>query len=174
MLSVAEPFARALRSLPASVKTIVMVMVDGAVVIIAMLMARALRIPDAILPPHGTLHLHLIGPVASIVSMALFGLYQSASRGHSMRIEQRIVLAQLAATVFWVGYLQLFELKSFPRSIPGIFLAMAAVGLVIERRFATYVLAPKKQLLPRRERLPVFIYGTGTDAIRPFPARGAV
>jgi FlaA1/EpsC-like NDP-sugar epimerase len=142
-----------------------MVAVDAVLLSLIVFVSRLLRIPDSPWPENDSLHLHLFGPVASILALGLFGLYATASRGHSMRIEQRIALSQIVAATAWVLYLVLFDFVGFPRSIAGIYPALATVALVLLRRLAAQMLAPKDQRLPSRERTPVFIYGAGPEAL---------
>jgi FlaA1/EpsC-like NDP-sugar epimerase len=154
-----------LTELPAPTKIAIMIAVDAIVLCGAVFASRFLRVPEFPVPNAGTLHLHLFGPVASVVALAWLGLYGTASRGHSMRIEARIVVGQLVACAAWIFYLQFFNLDGFPRSIAGIYPALACVGLVMVRRLAVTFLAPQSGKLPTRERTQVFIYGAGPEAM---------
>ena len=154
-----------LTELPTFAKVGIMVAVDGLVLCVVMLISRYLRIPDVPFPSLQTLHLHLFGPLASIAALASLGLYSTASRGHSMRIEQRIMLGQVMAAAAWIFYLQFFSLEGFPRSIAGIYPTLAAVALIFVRRVAVSILAPKTGILPVRERASVYIYGAGPEAM---------
>ena len=160
-----QGFGEYLTEFSAPAKIAIMVVVDAVVLSLAVFASRFLRIPEFPIPDAGTLHLHVFGPVASLVALALLGLYGAASRGHSMRIEARIVLAQLAAGVAWIVYLQFFDLEGFPRSIAGIYPALATVALVMVRRLAVAFLTPQAGMLPKRERAQVFIYGAGPEAM---------
>ena len=160
-----ENFGNFLTELPASAKIAIMITVDAVILCGVMLASRFLRVPESPFPELSTLHLHLFGPFASIVALAWLGLYGTASRGHSTRIEARIVLGQFIAGVAWILYLQFFNLQGFPRSIAGIYPALATVALVMVRRLTVAFLAPQVGKLPTRERTQVFVYGAGPEAM---------
>ncbi len=154
-----------LRELPPAAKVAVMLIVDAVVLCGVVVLSRILRIPDAAWPDFSSWHLYLFGPFISLIALGALGLYATASRGHSMRIEQRIVFAQIVAAIAWVFYLMIFDFQGFPRSIAGIYPAMATVALVGVRRVAAKLLTPRASHVPVRERTSVFIYGAGPEGL---------
>ena len=154
-----------LKLLPPPLKLFVAISADFTAVLLAMLAARMLRVPNDIWPPMGTWYQHLSGPIFSILALIAFGFYRTAARGHSMRLETHIAMSQIVAAIMWLLYLKFFGLNGFPRSICGIYPVFAMVFLVISRRLALFLLNPAENGKNKAPKVPVLIYGRGQDMV---------
>ena len=154
-----------LKLLPSPLKLLIAGAADFAVLLAAMLAARMLRIPYDFWPPENTWHLHLSGPIFSMLTLIGFGFYRTAVRGHSMRLERQIAVSQVVAAILWLVYLRFFGLYGFPRSIVGIYPLFATVFLVVSRRLARFLLNPTENGRGNAQKIPVLIYGKGQEMI---------
>ena len=145
-------------------KMIIVAVADFAVLSLAVLAAYALRLSALELPSEDRVHLYLMAPVLSIMSALLFGIYRSSSRSYSMSLEKRLVISQLVVPLVWAFTLLFLGAAGFARSTVLIYGALSILAMVALRRVAAWALSkPQAHGVPRKEQVPVIIYGAGRE-----------
>jgi len=105
-----------------------------------------------------------MAPVLSIMSALLFGIYRSSSRSYSMSLEKRLVISQLVVPLVWAFTLLFLGAAGFARSTVLIYGALSILAMVALRRVAAWALSkPQAHGVPRKEQVPVIIYGAGRE-----------
>jgi FlaA1/EpsC-like NDP-sugar epimerase len=160
-----EKLALELRELPSAMKIAAVAAVDFASLNIVVFLAYTLRVSLLEFPPAETLPQYLVAPVISIGSLALAGLYGASARSFSRMTEVKLVLSQIAVPAVWALVLLGLGTIGFARSVVFIYLGLSILILVMIRRIASWFLDDGAQSVPRRERVPVLIYGAGRQGV---------
>jgi FlaA1/EpsC-like NDP-sugar epimerase len=147
-------------------KAIIFLGADFVFLIVTVLVSYILRFSSFGFPEKRLL-VYLVGPLLSILFIALFGVYRSVSRNYSTQIEKRIIFSQLFVPPIWALILFFVGTAKFPRSIVGIYFVMSIFVLIALRRGAAWLLRIGKTGHPERNRskIPVVIFGAGREGI---------
>lgn len=147
-------------------KYLIVALADFFVLTGLVFVAYALRISRLELPPQGSLALYFIAPCLSVASASVAGLYRFSSRSYSSHMDKRLVLSQLAVPVLWSLLLFLRGAEGFARSTVLIYAILSIVGMVMLRRGAAELFkAGQRSGLPRREQIPILVYGAGREGV---------
>jgi FlaA1/EpsC-like NDP-sugar epimerase len=162
---VKEKFGASLREWPNTMKVAAVALVDLVALACVVLLAYMLRISLIALPPSGFTAHYLVAPVLSIGALAAAGLYGASARNFSRTTEVRLVLSQLLVPPAWALVLLGLGTNGFARSVVFIYVILAILVLIAIRRIASWVLDDGAGAVPRRERIPVLIYGAGRQGV---------
>jgi FlaA1/EpsC-like NDP-sugar epimerase len=148
-------------------KILSVALADLLVLTFAVLCAYALRVSDFQLPQWEKLPLYLVAPILSIISAGLAGVYKSAARSFSHDGERRLLYSQLVVPLVWAFLLLFLSAGGFARSVVVIYSVFAVLLMILMRRIAAAIFSMENSdSLPRREQVPVIIYGTGRHGIQ--------
>jgi UDP-N-acetylglucosamine 4,6-dehydratase len=147
-------------------KVLIVLCVDFGCLSAAVLLAFMLRVSSLELPPTGFLWLYFLAPFLSILSLAAFGIYGSASRAYSFHIERRIAYSQIVVPPAWALILVFLGTNGFARSVILIYGILAILVLTTLRRLAALMFKQDMPVIPRKERISVLIYGAGQEGIQ--------
>lgn len=145
------------------VKIAIVILVDLSLLMLGVMLAYMLRISLVTLPPQPSMPLYLVAPFLSVLCLGLIGVYNSASRNYSSQVEQQILLSQLAVPPLWALIIVLLGSGGFARSVVIIYFILAIILLTSVRRLAAWFFRSGDGFVPRRERIPVLIYGAGAE-----------
>jgi FlaA1/EpsC-like NDP-sugar epimerase len=165
-LSFLNPVFQIMREQQLGVKIAISGLVDFVLLVAVVASAFMARVSDFRLPDQSVLPLYLVAPLLSVFFLFVMRIYSAAVRNHSNVNELRIVYSQLLAAMAWVVILYIYGVSGFARSVVGIYLAFAIIGLIVLRRFASYLLQETAAIGPSRSRIPVLIYGAGPEGSR--------
>ncbi len=152
-----------LRERPMFSKIAIVLLCDFVALMSMVFLAYILRISAIDFPPRDSIFLYVIAPFLSIASIALMRVYGAASRNYSSHIEWKLVVSQLLVPPAWALVLVYFGTNGFARSVIGIYFILAIFALASIRRLAANVFGSSKQITPKKERIPVLIYGAGRE-----------
>jgi FlaA1/EpsC-like NDP-sugar epimerase len=128
------------------------------------LIAYSLRVSDLTLPPKSSLPLYLAAPFLSVTFAALLNVYGAAVRGYSTSVEKRIFVSQMLVLPIWIALILIVGATGFARSTVLIYGLIAPAIMISLRRFAAMSFALMDlNSKPRKERVPVIIYGAGRE-----------
>ena len=144
-------------------KVLIVACADLAGLTAAVILAYALRISALELPRTEALPLYFIAPIMSVISAAVFGVYASASRSYTTHVERRILNSQLLIPPVWAIVLLTFGAVGFARSVLIIYLFLAIALMLAMRRFMAWLFQDPVKSVPKRQRIPVAIYGAGNE-----------
>jgi FlaA1/EpsC-like NDP-sugar epimerase len=145
-------------------KILVVSVVDALLLSAVTLGAYFLRTSAFDLPPRDKLALYALGPLLSIGIGSAFGVYNSAARGHSDRLERSIFITQAVCVVVWMFLLVLFGTEGFARSVVLIYFTLSILAMSFVRRLAKYILVRGlADYNVSAKRVPVLIFGVGNE-----------
>jgi FlaA1/EpsC-like NDP-sugar epimerase len=157
--------AAQLRGLSQNSKVLIMAASDLSMLTTMVLLSYVMRISAFELPASDKLPAYLVAPAISVSCAFVAGVYRSVSRNFSTHNEIRLLLSQLAVPPLWALLLVGTGTEGFARSVIGIYLILSVLILVLIRRLAAFVFAEGQKIVPRRERIPVIIYGAGKEGM---------
>jgi FlaA1/EpsC-like NDP-sugar epimerase len=147
-----------------SEKMIMIGIADLFLLVLGALIAYSLRVSDLTLPPRSSLPLYLAAPLLSVAFAALLSVYGAAVRGYSANVEKRIFVSQMLVLPVWIALILIVGATGFARSTVLIYGLIAPAIMISLRRFAAMSFALMDlNSKPRKERVPVIIYGAGRE-----------
>jgi FlaA1/EpsC-like NDP-sugar epimerase len=147
-----------------SEKMIMIGIADLFLLVLGALIAYSLRVSDLTLPPRSSLPLYLAAPLLSVAFAALLSVYGAAVRGYSANVEKRIFVSQMLVLPVWIALILIEGATGFARSTVLIYGLIAPAIMISLRRFAAMSFALMDlNSKPRKERVPVIIYGAGRE-----------
>ena len=145
-------------------KKLIIALVDLFLLGLGVLMSYSLRISELSLPPPSSHLLYVAAPLLSVTFAALLNVYGTAMRGYSISVETRIVVSQLLVLPAWAALVFLIGATGFARSTVLIYGIVAPVIMISLRRFAALSFSiTDVSSKPKKERIPVLIYGAGRE-----------
>lgn len=143
------------------VKIAALVVLNSFMLTFAVLAAYMLRMSEIALPPHGIILLLLLGPVLSVASAGLFGVYLSITRLRAQGSDTPIILSQAPVVLVWSLFVVVMG-EGFPRSVVLIFAIFAPVVMISSRRLIAAVLGDRALFVSERRGVPTVILGAGS------------
>jgi FlaA1/EpsC-like NDP-sugar epimerase len=160
-----ERFGASLREWPLGLKMGSVALVDAAALTAVVFLSYILRVSVIELPPPAAMPQYIIAPILSIMSLAATGLYGSSARLFSRVTEFRIITSQAMVPPAWALLLLALGTQGFARSVVFIYFVLSIVALILIRRTASWFLSGSASSVPKRERIPVLIYGAGREGV---------
>jgi FlaA1/EpsC-like NDP-sugar epimerase len=158
--------AQWLKELPLASKVAVVVAADLILLTFLVLSAYAIRVSAIELPPRQTLHLYLFAPPISIALAYGLGVYSSSARHFTFNLERRILISQLLTPAVWSVLLLAFGTEGFARSTLINYCVLSISGMILLRRAAAqFLLADNARRAPRKDAVPVLIFGAGREGL---------
>jgi UDP-N-acetylglucosamine 4,6-dehydratase len=143
------------------VKIAALVVLDSFMLTFAVLAAYMLRMSEIALPPHSIILLLLLGPVLSVASAGLFGVYLSITRLRAQGSDTPIILSQAPVVLVWSLFVVVMG-EGFPRSVVLIYAIFAPVVMISSRRLIAAVLGDRALFVSERRGVPTVILGAGS------------
>ena len=163
--------AAPLLALPRSVKKLLVIAVDIALVLASVWMAFFLRLDQASLPQLQQRYVYLLAPLLAIPIFIRFGLYRAIFRYTGMAALATTVKAVTLYGAFFFGALLLFKWEGVPRSTgliqPILFLLLVSTSRALARFWLAGWSAKAKHTEGR-----LLIYGAGDAGVQTASALG--
>ncbi|MCF6321674.1 MAG: polysaccharide biosynthesis protein [Rhizobiaceae bacterium] len=160
-------FIKQLVILPRRFKQIIMILIDSAILLLAVWLSYCVRFGEFYIPNQQQLILFVMIPAIAIPVFARLGVYRAIIRFSNDQLFKSIVKAMLITTLIWVALAYMGELQytqGVPRAIPFIFLLIATFTIAASRFAARAFLG--QATISRISRDRVAIYGVGNSAMQ--------
>jgi FlaA1/EpsC-like NDP-sugar epimerase len=155
-----------LQELPRHIKMLVIALADATLLICMVLLAYSIRISSLEFPVGEKLAIYMMGPLLSILFAGLWGVYMSAARGYSARLERNLFISQAMVPFAWSGFLLIAGTQGFPRSTVLIYFLLSFMAMVGVRRVAYSVFtAGLGEMSGSAKKVAVAIYGAGKEGL---------
>ena len=147
------------------IKLAIVVGADALFLSLAVLCSHMLRVSNFEFPQSSALPLYFLGPLLSITSASLFGVYGSISRTYTSDVEVRILASQTMVPIVWAVIVVVYGSYGFARSVVLIYFLLAVLVMITLRKMTSKFMTVPIRVGSNRERTPVIIYGAGSDGV---------
>ncbi len=161
-------FLRFLESRSRSFKILALVLVDAVFLISAAFLAYMLRMSDIVFPARDVVPLILLGPLLTVATAALFGVYLHITRLSAHGWNKWIILSQIPVVVVWSATVLLIGREGFPRSVIAIFAILAPVCMIYARRLIALIMGGARISGGKSRGVPSVIVGADSRSAELF------